>query len=59
MFDAELMEVICERENLKAALRGVKQNQGSPGVDGMTVDELPVYLKAHWLEIKEQLLSGN
>ena len=58
MFDAELMEVICERENLKAALRRVVQNKGSPGIDGMSVDELPGYLKAHWLEIKEQLLSG-
>ena len=58
MFDAALMEAICERENLKAALRRVKQNKGSPGVDGVTVDELPAYLKAHWTEIKEQLLNG-
>src|SRR5215469_780559 len=32
-----LMEEVCERENLKAALRQVKANKGSPGVDGMTV----------------------
>ena len=30
-----LMEEVCERENLKAALRQVRANQGSPGVDGM------------------------
>jgi len=35
------MEVICERENLKEALKRVKANKGSPGVDGMTVGELP------------------
>ena len=32
-----LMEEVCERENLKEALRQVKANKGTPGVDGMTV----------------------
>jgi RNA-directed DNA polymerase len=54
-----LMEEVCERENLKEALRRVKGNQGSPGIDGMTVDELPGYLQQHWLEIREQLLKGT
>ena len=36
-----LMEAVCERENLKGALRQVRANKGNPGVDGMTVDELP------------------
>src|SRR6266581_3454720 len=54
-----LMEAVCERENLKAALRRVKANKGSPGVDGMTVQALPGYLKQHWLAIREQLLSGT
>ena len=27
-----LMEAVCERENLKKALRRVKANKGSPGV---------------------------
>jgi RNA-directed DNA polymerase len=31
-----LMEEVCERENLKEALRQVKANKGSAGVDGMT-----------------------
>src|SRR5882724_91268 len=50
-----LMEEVCERENCKQALQRVKTNRGSPGVDGMTVDELPEYLKQHELEIGEQL----
>ena len=54
-----LMEEVCERENLKEALQRVKGNKGSPGIDGMTVDELPGYLQQHWLEIREQLLSGT
>lgn len=58
MFGMELMEVICERSNLRAALQRVRGNQGSPGVDGMTVDELPAYLKAYWPEIEASLLEG-
>jgi RNA-directed DNA polymerase len=54
-----LMEEVCERENLKEALRRVKANRGSPGVDGMTVGRLADYLKQHWLTIREQLLSGT
>jgi RNA-directed DNA polymerase len=54
-----LMEEVCERENLKAALRRVKANKGSPGVDGMTVAALPGYLKQHWPALREQLLSGT
>src|SRR5712675_1439143 len=54
-----LMEEVCERENLKAALRQVKANKGSPGVDGMTVGGLSDYLKQHWPAIREQLLNGT
>src|SRR5208337_369310 len=53
-----LMEEVCERENLREALRRVKANKGSAGVDGMTVGELTDYLKQHWPTIREQLLSG-
>ena len=54
-----LMEEVCERQNLKLALKRVMANKGSPGVDGMTVKRLPRYLKRHWLEIREQLLTGT
>src|SRR6202049_3123502 len=54
-----LMEEVCERENLKEALRRVKANQGSAGVDGMTVGGITDYLKQHWPAIREQLLSGT
>jgi RNA-directed DNA polymerase len=53
-----LMELVCERQNLQAALKRVRKNKGSPGIDGMTVDELPGYLRAHWSELREQMLSG-
>ena len=54
-----IMEAVCERENLKAALRQVKANQGSPGVDGMTVVGLKDYLKQHGPAIREQLRNGT
>src|SRR5499433_487327 len=54
-----LMEEVCERENLKEALRQVKANKGSPGVDGMTVGRVTDYLKQHWPAIREQLLNGT
>jgi RNA-directed DNA polymerase len=54
-----LMEEVCEWENCKQALQRVKANKGSPGVDGMTVEELPDYLKQHGLEIGEQLRNGT
>ena len=59
MFGKQLMEAVCERNNLKAALKRVRRNKGSPGVDGMSVDELPDYLKTHWLAIKASLQGGR
>jgi RNA-directed DNA polymerase len=54
-----LMEAVCERGNLKQALRQVKANKGSSGVDGMTVAALSDYLRRHWPAIREQLLKGT
>ena len=53
------MEEVCERENCLQALKRVKSNKGSAGIDGMTVEELPIYLREHWPAIREQLLSGT
>ena len=56
---ANLMEAICDPENIEAALRAVVRNKGAPGVDGITVRQLPGILKARWPEIEEQLLQGR
>lgn len=55
----DLMEEVVEEENVKKALRRVRSNRGSPGVDGMTVRELPAHLREHWSEIRGQLLAGT
>ena len=54
-----LMEEVVGRANLVGALKRVRQNKGSPGIDGMSVEELPEYLRRHWGEIRQRLLVGT
>ena len=54
-----LLAQVLARDNLQRALKQVRQNKGAPGIDGMTVDELPDYLRHHWLEIRAKLEAGH
>ena len=56
---AMLMEEVVRRENLLFALKKVRANKGSPGMDGMTVEELPDFLRKYWPRIREELLCGD
>ena len=56
---SDLMEKVCERRNLQAALKRVRRNAGSPGMDGMTVEELAAHLRVHWPRLREELLAGR
>jgi RNA-directed DNA polymerase len=53
------MEAIVERDNVRKALAQVRRNKGAPGTDDMSVDDLVLHLKGHWLDIKAQLLAGT
>ncbi len=55
----QLMEEVCERENLERAWKQVRKNKGGPGVDGMTIDDARDHLREHWPSIRTQLLEGN
>jgi RNA-directed DNA polymerase len=55
----QLMEEILAKENLTEALEKVKSNKGSPGIDGMSVEELPAYLKEHWSGLRAQLSKAT
>lgn len=54
-----LMEAVCEPKNLKQALRRVKANGGSPGIDGMKTEELAKWLIENWTKLREELLRGR
>ncbi len=56
---SDLMAKVLERRNLQAALKRVRKNKGSPGIDGMTVGELPDHLRVHWPVLREQLHAGT
>jgi RNA-directed DNA polymerase len=53
------MEAICSPQNIAAAVQAVVRNKGAPGVDGMTVRDLPDALAARWPEIERTLLEGR
>ena len=55
----QLMEEVCERENLERAWKQVRRNKGGPGVDGMTIDAATDHLREHWPSIRSQLLEGT
>ena len=54
-----LMEEVCEGANLNRAYRRVKTNRGAPGIDGMTVEELGLWLKGRRQELIDSLLGGS
>ncbi len=49
-----MMERVLEHTNLQRALKRVRGNKGSPGIDGMTVDKLPEWLREHWPRVREE-----
>lgn len=57
--DREIMKEVLRPENLKKALRQVMRNKGAGGIDGMTVEQLPEYLKENWPRIRSELLQGK
>jgi RNA-directed DNA polymerase len=54
-----ILEEVLDKENLKEALSKVLENRGAAGIDGMTVDKLPAYLKENWKRIRKELLEGK
>lgn len=52
-----LMEEVLHRDNVYIAYQRVLENDGAPGVDGMTVGDLMAYCRTHWTRIREELLN--
>jgi RNA-directed DNA polymerase len=57
--DERRPERVVERRNLLAALARVKRHGGSPGIDGMTVEALPGYLREQWPTVRAAWLAGT
>ncbi|BCB73032.1 hypothetical protein HMEPL2_33830 [Vreelandella aquamarina] len=54
---APLMEAVVAKANMARAYRKVVANQGAPGADGMTVDQLADHLKQYWPTLRERKRS--
>lgn len=54
-----LMERVVSRPNMLAAYKRVRENKGSPGIDGVTVEQLPAWLKENWSRVRKELLAGT
>lgn len=57
--ETRLIEEVINRDNLFKALKRVKANGGSPGADGLTVQQLPDFLRENWPRIREELVAGT
>ena len=57
--ESELLDVVCERDNLWRAYDRVVKNKGAAGVDGIGIAEFKDHLKQHWPAIKAKLLAGS
>ena len=55
----QLMEQVVAESNMLAALKRVRRNKGSPGIDGMSVEELTEYMVVNWSRIRQGLLAGS
>jgi RNA-directed DNA polymerase len=55
----QLMEAVVARENMFSAYEQVVSNKGAAGIDGMTVEQLKLYLQESWAKIREELLKGE
>ena len=55
----DLMEAICERENLELAAHKVARNAGAGGVDGMKADEIEEWLASNYEALSVRLLAGR
>jgi RNA-directed DNA polymerase len=58
--EATLMQRVLTRENLRRAWDQVRANHGAPGVDGMTVERFPDFVRSpEWAAVRKALEYGT
>jgi RNA-directed DNA polymerase len=55
----ELLEDVLASDNLAQAWKRVKANKGAPGIDGMTIEDFPDHVRAHWSAVRQQIREGR
>jgi RNA-directed DNA polymerase len=53
------IESVVSDSNMKRALKAVIRNKGSPGIDGVTTEEIERVMQKQWLQIKQDILEGK
>ena len=54
-----LLEAALTRQNLQVAWKRVKANKGAAGVDGLDIEQAAQWMRTHWLDIRQALLTGG
>jgi RNA-directed DNA polymerase len=52
----DMLERILSKDNLNLAYKKVKSNRGSPGIDGITVEEMIPFLKQQGESLRQSIL---
>lgn len=55
--EGNLLEEICEIDNLRRAFKWVKRNKGAPGIDGVSIEEFEQNLIRELNQLKQEVLS--
>ncbi len=59
-FSEDLFEQVLQPENIQAAWKRVRANKGAAGIDGMTIDAFPAWVRSgEWKVVVEELETGH
>ena len=59
-FSENLLEQVLLPENLQVAWKRVRANKGAAGIDGMTIDDFPAWVRSgKWKEVLKELETGH
>ena len=55
----DLLQAVLNSDKLRSAWKRVKSNKGAPGIDGVSIEDFPAYLRKHWPAVREQISEGR